>query len=246
MEENDLIIETTLLAGKIMIENGSDMARIDDTLKRFAKNSGISDPDIFETTTGIMMSIKGANAQVIAIKKHRIDLERIAMVNEISRAYEEKRKTLPEVHTYLKQLDENAPDFRPIWLVLAAGIVGCTLEIIYNGLWQDFLPTFVISALGYYIFYLIDQRLKVKFASEFIAAIVIGFLAVMAARLGLAKSYEMVIIGSVMPLVPGVPLTNAMRDLLAGHTLSGLARVAEGFLSAGAIGMGIACVLRFL
>ena len=59
MEDKDLIIETTLLAGKIMIENGADMARIDDTLKRIAKNSGVTEPDIFETTTGIMMSIKG-------------------------------------------------------------------------------------------------------------------------------------------------------------------------------------------
>ena len=55
MEDKDLIIETTLLAGKIMIENGADMARIDDTLKRIAKNSGVTEPDIFETTTGIMM-----------------------------------------------------------------------------------------------------------------------------------------------------------------------------------------------
>ncbi len=85
MEDKDLIIETTLLAGKIMIENGADMARIDDTLKRIAKNSGVTEPDIFETTTGIMMSIKGANAQVIAIEKRRIDLERIARVNDISR-----------------------------------------------------------------------------------------------------------------------------------------------------------------
>ncbi len=46
MEDKDLIIETTLLAGKIMIENGADMARIDDTLKRIAKNSGVTEPVI--------------------------------------------------------------------------------------------------------------------------------------------------------------------------------------------------------
>lgn len=245
MEDKDLIIETTLLAGKIMIENGADMARIDDTLKRIAKNSGVTEPDIFETTTGIMMSIKGANAQVVAIEKRRIDLERISRVNDISRAYQAKTKTLKEVYDYLTTLDQTTPDFKLRWLVLAAGVVGATLEIMYNGSWQDFLPTFVISALGYYLFYVVNTRFKVKFASEFVAALAIGALAVLSVKYGLAKNYSIVIIGSVMPLVPGVPLTNAVRDLLAGHILSGIARATEALLTAVAIGMGIACVLRF-
>ena len=49
-----------------------------------------------------------------------------------------------------------------------------------------------------------------------------------------------------MPLVPGVALTNALRDLIAGHLISGLARMVAGTLSALAIGGGIAVVLRFL
>lgn len=56
----------------------------------------------------------------------------------------------------------------------------------------------------------------------------------------------MIIIGSVMPLVPGVPITNSVRDVLAGHLLSGLARGTEALLSASAIALGIAMVLRFM
>lgn len=55
----------------------------------------------------------------------------------------------------------------------------------------------------------------------------------------------MITIGAVMPLVPGVPLTNAVRDVLAGHILSGISRGTEALISACAIGFGIAVVLRF-
>lgn len=48
-----------------------------------------------------------------------------------------------------------------------------------------------------------------------------------------------------MPLVPGVPITNAVRDLLAGHLLSGIARGTEALITAGTIGIGIAVVFRF-
>ena len=40
-----------------------------------------------------------------------------------------------------------------------------------------------------------------------------------------------------MPLVPGVLITNAVRDLMAGHFISGMAKVAEAFLTAFAIGL---------
>jgi uncharacterized membrane protein YjjP (DUF1212 family) len=57
---------------------------------------------------------------------------------------------------------------------------------------------------------------------------------------------DKVIIGSVMPLVPGLPITNAVRDLMAGDLVSGLARGAEAFFSAFAIGAGIAVTLALL
>ena len=43
-----------------------------------------------------------------------------------------------------------------------------------------------------------------------------------------------------MLLVPGVPLTNAMREILAGDIYSGLSRAAEAILTAAAIALGVA------
>ena len=41
-----------------------------------------------------------------------------------------------------------------------------------------------------------------------------------------------------MLLIPGVPLTNSVRDMLVGHTISGLLRLAESLLLAGSLAMG--------
>jgi uncharacterized membrane protein YjjP (DUF1212 family) len=46
----------------------------------------------------------------------------------------------------------------------------------------------------------------------------------------------------VMPLVPGVAITNSFRDILAGHLISGTARGTEAIFTAAAIGVGIATV----
>ena len=47
-----------------------------------------------------------------------------------------------------------------------------------------------------------------------------------------------------MPLVPGVAITNAIRDIMAGDFLSGTARVVEAVLIAVAIASGVGPVLR--
>ena len=73
----------------------------------------------------------------------------------------------------------------------------------------------------------------------------IGICGVSAVKAHWGINMGMIITGGIMPLVPGVLLTNAVRDLLAGHILSGASRMIEGLITACALGMGIALVLRF-
>lgn len=63
-------------------------------------------------------------------------------------------------------------------------------------------------------------------------------------RFHLAGNIDNIIIGAVMPLVPGVAITNSFRDILAGHLLSGTARATEAIFVAGSIGIGIAIVFK--
>lgn len=85
-----------------------------------------------------------------------------------------------------------------------------------------------------------------KFFAEFSASFLIGIVASLLVLAGIGKELDKIIIGSVMPLVPGLLITNAVRDLMAGHLVSGLSRGAEAFLTAFAIGAGIAFVFTIL
>ena len=50
---------------------------------------------------------------------------------------------------------------------------------------------------------------------------------------------DTVTIGVLMVLVPGVALTNAMREIMVGDIFSGLSRTAESILTATAIALGV-------
>ena len=79
------------------------------------------------------------------------------------------------------------------------------------------------------------NRLLVKFIQSLLMAVfAVSFIALTKLDINL----ETVIAGSIMALVPGVALTNSIRDLFHGDYLSGGARFIEAFVIVSFIALG--------
>lgn len=241
-KQKELLIETCLLAGKIMMENGSEVYRVEDTMNRIAANAGVPDSVSYVTATGIFMGVRHHNAQVENVMDRVMNLEKVVAVNRLSRDFAEKKIDLIELHYSLKQVNKVTPSF-PLWLqVICAGIVSSTLMYSFGGSWGDFLPTFLIGCIGFSLAYYTKKTIDIRFFDMFVASLAIGFLSIAAVHLHLAETVDNLIVGAIMPLVPGVAITNSFRDILAGHMISGTARGTEAIFTAAAIGVGIATV----
>ncbi|WP_125706512.1 threonine/serine exporter family protein [Lacticaseibacillus daqingensis] len=245
--ENELLA-TCLLAGRIMIEGGSEMYRVDDTMTRIARNAGGERAMVFTTPTGLFIALDSQPlVQLAPVRKRGIDMEKVAGVNQLSRSFQAGELTLAQLRARLVKLDTNTPYF-PVWLqVLAAALCSTTLMVIFAQKydWFDMPLAAAVGALGFYAYLWLSHVTTMRFISELVGAFVVGITAWVGVRLGLGQSLDNVIIGAVMPLVPGVAITNSIRDMLAGHLLSGMARGMEAILSACAIGVGIALIFRF-
>lgn len=75
---------------------------------------------------------------------------------------------------------------------------------------------------------------------------VMGFLAIGLNWLDSQMIVDNILVGALMTLVPGLALTNALRDLFMGDLLSGIVRMCEAVLSVLALGGGVAIVLKFM
>ena len=67
--------------------------------------------------------------------------------------------------------------------------------------------------------------------------------AVALTRLGVGQNQDLIIIGALMALVPGIAMTNAMRDIMAGDMVAGISKAAEALLIGAAIALGTALAL---
>ncbi|WP_424768423.1 threonine/serine exporter family protein [Paenibacillus sp. sgz302251] len=241
------ITQICLLAGKIILQNGGETYRVEDTMVRIASAYGIENPQSFVTPTGIIFAIDGSSqvTRLVRISNRTTNLLKVSSVNDISRRISEGKLTASEAHQLLQQLDKSDSAY-PAWLKIAAAAIasGCFL-IMFQGSWRDFVPVLITGGFGFWFFITLHRIVPIKFFAEFITALLIGTMSVLSVRYGFGADLDKIIIGSVMPLVPGLHITAAVRDLMAGHLVSGLSKGAEAFLTAFAIGAGIAAVLSF-
>ncbi|MEK5444988.1 MULTISPECIES: threonine/serine exporter family protein [unclassified Fredinandcohnia] len=244
MENKIEIIEICLLAGKIMLESGAETYRVEDTMNRMAAAFGNVTSQSYVTPTGIMFSTSGTEpTNIVRINERSTDLEKVTLVNNISRKISSGELTLQEAKRELEELSKKNLSF-PIWIqVLSAAIASGCFTIMFLGSWTDFLPACIAGGVGFAFFFFLHQLVRIKFFAEFMASFLIGMIAYLFIVTGLGAELDKIIIGSVMPLVPGLLITNAVRDLIAGHLVSGISKGAEAFLTAFAIGTGVAVVL---
>lgn len=243
------IMEVCLLAGKIMLQSGGETYRVEDTMMRIAAAFGIENSHSYVTPTGIIFSAEGTEptkTKLIRISTRSTDLKKVAMVNSISRKITSGELNLESALTLLKELDALNVTFPFMVQVAAASIASGCFMIMFMGEWIDFIPAMLSGGVGYFGFLYFHRYIPVKFFSEFLASFIIGLLSFFLVKIGAGQQLDKIIIGSVMTLVPGLLVTNAVRDLMAGHLVSGLSKGAEALLTAFAIGSGIAVVLSFL
>jgi uncharacterized membrane protein YjjP (DUF1212 family) len=240
------VTKVCMLAGKIMLESSAETYRVEDTMNRIARAYGVRDPQSYATPTAINFSVDLAEAaNMMRIEKRTTDLNKIAEVNDLSRKIAAGQFSIEEALTELKKLDKYKVLYSNTILVLVAAITSGCFTIMFGGSWVDFIPSFLSGGLGFLGFLLFDKLVEIRFISEFVASAIIGIVAVILVAIGFGSELDKIIIGAVMPLVPGLHITNAVRDLLAGHLVAGLSKGVEALLTAFAIGAGVAVVLAF-
>ena len=244
--KNEMAIDCFLLAGRIMMQSGAETYRVEDTMLRMARSQNMLDAQSYVTPTGIIFSLgKTQPTRITSISTRVTDLHRISLVNSVSRKLTSKIITLEQAYDELKKI-EKTNFFLPMWIqILAASVGSASLMIMFKGVWNDIPIAMIAGGTAHFIVSFVHEKTKVKFFSEFIAALTVDLIATFAVQYNFGQDIDRIIIGSIMPLVPGLVITNAVRDLMAGHFTAGVAKGIEALLTAFAIGSGVALALSF-
>ena len=243
---HQIVTDISLLAGQILLESGAETYRVEDTMSRIARSFGIRNTENFVTPTVVMFSINGYNSQLVRINERAINLEKIERTNEISRALVGGHISPEEALEKLTELKDTKLSYSILMKVFAAALTSLCFFIMFRGDFEESLIAFLAGGIGWITFECVTLYTKAKFFNEFFASFAVALVAQCFAITIGSINMSLIIISALMPLVPGVPITNAIRDILAGQLLSGLSKGVEASITAFAIGAGVAIVLMFL
>lgn len=245
-----LLLNFAMLIGEVMLENGAETSRVEDTMSRILNSSNCQTAESFVTPTGIFATLNHPDIDLMTvvkrIQKRQINLNKIAKANQLSRQYCEGTISLESAMYALKQLIDEKP-YGPLINIGATGISAGTFALVLNGTLID-MGIALISGLLIGIIQHFFSRLDI---SKFFIDIVGGAIGASIAYLffyyfKIGDNFDLIVISSVMPMVPGVAITNAIRDTLHGDLISGVARTMDAFIVATSIATGVGIVLSLL
>ncbi|WP_049307164.1 threonine/serine exporter family protein [Staphylococcus capitis] len=239
-----LIKDVVMLAARILLESGAEGTRFEDTMTRIARKLGYSESNSFVTNTVIQFTLHNESYQrLYRIKSRDTNLIKISQANEISRQItngtidlEEAKKKLE--HIYIAKRDSSLP-FKGI----AAAIIAMSFLYLQGGRLIDVITAILAGSFGYLVVEILDRKLHAQFIPEFLGSLVIGIIAVIGHSLVPSGDLATIIIAAVMPIVPGVLITNAIQDLFGGHMLMFTTKSLEALVTSFGIGAGVSSIL---
>lgn len=242
------LMSLAINTGQLLIQNGAEIYRTEDTIQRICESrKNIFEVDVFALSSAIFVSLE-YNNEIITMFKNvdisSVNLDKIDMINSFSRKFVSEGMSLKEARSELLRLKGILP-YSLMVKSFSAGIASSFFCLLFKGSIKDFFCTFLI---GMTVFFLINYISKYKvtfFIENFFGAFLASALSLTLVYYNYGDSIDKMIIGSIMILVPGVTITNAVRDIMSGDFLSGLIGLTRAIFAALAIALGVGVVLNY-
>ena len=241
-QEEKEVMEAALQAGHILLENGAEISRVEETMDRICRHFGVESGNAFVLSNGIFATAGSERERYFAKVQHipvsGTHLNRVAAVNQLSREIAEGHHTLEDTRRALEDI-RHMPGKRWYTQVLASGIGSAAFCYLFGGNWGDTLSALTAGlALYLFVLYISAPHLS-KIVGNIGGGALVTVICSMMYLADVGQHLNFMIIGSIMPLIPGVAFTNAIRDIADGDYISGSVRMLDALLVFFSIAIGV-------
>ena len=233
------VLEVASEAGHILLENGAEISRVEDTMERISSHYGVHTGHFFVLSNGIFTtssSNKYANVEFIPIRG--IQLSKVVEVNRLSYRIAADKVSLTQARAELDAIRDEP--MKPAWEQIVGSAFGAAgFCAVFGGGFMDCAAAFVVGTLLYLFLLFISSRYLSKIVGGICNSLVATLLCLASYRLGFGSSLSNIIIGAIMPLIPGVPFVNGVRDLADSDYIAGTTRLTDAMLGFFCIALGV-------
>lgn len=246
---NDLeILDQINEIGFLLLKSGAEIYRIEDSITRMCEGYGFTNVEIFAIPTYYNLSLTLKDGSLynksIRSRRNRVHLDRLHALNDLSRKIASQSINEEEIKNKISEIKNMKLNLPLIFIgyVLASS----SFCIFFGGGFKEAIASGIIGAGLYFIVYALELLDINSIARTLLGSMYLSALAILAHKVSLVDNHATVIIGVLMCLVPGIAITNSLRDVISGDFVSGVSRLAEALLIAISIAVGVGFMMMIL
>jgi len=235
--EETLDIRLILTAAQMVLENGGETYRVEETAMRMACGLGLEDVNIVAFPTSIYVNV-GDRCRIRRITRRGTNTLRLARINDISRKVERGELNAKDAELELRKIAADS-GWRQLTLIAAYGVSAASFSLLFGGNLSVLLITLFIGMLVQSIEPLFAHMSMGKLLFNFTGGFLTAALAQGIAFVIPYGSMNAAIVGGIMPMLTGLLMTTAVRDTMYGDLVSGICRAVEALLLASCVALGV-------
>ena len=224
-EEQAAITRVIARAGQLLQAYNAESRLIEQTTERLGMAFGLDSVEIALTSKAIILTSRSNDHCVTTtrtMKAHGIDM---GIVCEVQRICILAEKQIYDVEQVKQRLDNLAvPKYNSVIVACFVALSCACFSHLFGGDSIVFIATWLTSFIAMCIRQWLTQLHHNLLTVFFITAFTATFIGSFASGLGWGNKPELIMITSVLQLVPGFPLINAVSDMVKGHVTIGMAR----------------------
>ncbi|MEG2930973.1 MAG: threonine/serine exporter family protein [Ruthenibacterium sp.] len=246
------VMQLCMETGRMLLTDGGEIFRVQETMERMARAYGAEDFHVYVITNGLFASIGaegvGGLGDVRYVPASRVHLGRLTAINALSRDIEAGGVSLDEA---MRRLDEirTLPFLSAGRRIVACGVGAACFSYLFGGTVADASAALLAGLLLQCFATELEKHCVNKIIYNILTAGLVAIVSLVCTQMcgligfGVPLNMDKIIIGGIIPLVPGMALTTAIRDFAGGDYLSGTIRLIDALLVASAIAIGVGAVL---
>jgi uncharacterized membrane protein YjjP (DUF1212 family) len=243
------VIKLSLWAGQLLLQHGAETQQVETTVHRLSTGLGCDWADILVSPNAIVMTaISGGEfrTKVRRVVGLGVNMAIVTEVSDLHRRVETGELDAAGLRAELRRISDMPGSYNRWLVVIAVGLACASFSRLFGGDWQVFFVTLLAASGAMFTRQELQQRYFNAFLVTIATAFVAGVLAGVATHIGLDSQPQTALASSVLLLVPGVPLINAVEDLIKGHIVTGLVRGFTGGLVAICIALGLLLAMALM
>lgn len=249
MNPPNAILHELLNLAEIMLTNGAEVSRVEETLNRMGHAYGADQMNVFAITSSIVVTMVFAEGEEYT-QTRRIttpvgtDFYKLEQANALSRRCCANPLPLSDLKEEVERIAKSSP--APYTIYLGSMLGAGAFCVFFGGTILDGAIAVIFAFLLCFLQRHINSLCSNTLILQFFCSLFIGVGICATAHAFPVIHADKVMIGDIMLLIPGILMTNSIRDILIGDTISGVMRLIESLLWAGSLACGFMCAIWFV